>query len=595
MRLESPDGAVAVDVTERSADGRPTIAVRYEGEPVLRPSPLGIETLSGSYARGLSIVDATERSIDASYETPGGKRREHAHRAVETSLTLEGADGRIELDVRVAADGVAYRYRLPGEGPVVVTGEESAFRVPEDAGAWLMPFEKKHEGVWRETTTAEAAGQYGFPALLEVGGGRWVSLTESNVDGRYAASRFAVDPDGSTFRLRFPDSPNHRMTDEEQEISGRRPLATPWRVAIVGDLSAVVESDLVADLLNESDEDPSRLDDESWIAPGRVAWSWWSDGSSPSDEAVQRRYVDYASERGWEYVLVDEGWDAAWLSDVVDYANERDVGVFAWSRWSDLDTAEKREIRLSRWKEWGVAGVKVDFMNSDAQEMMQFYDELAAATAERELMLNVHGSITPKGLRRRWPHLLTYEGVYGAENYHPAPKTIPPEHNAILPYTRNVLGPMDFTPVTFSAETRRTSVGHELAQSVVFESALQHFADDVEEYARRPHAERFLEAVPAVWDETRFVSGRPGSEATIARRRGEEWFLGSITAGDGRAVEAPLSFLDDGRKYAITVVHDDETGERLRLREDSLESVDSLAVAVPENGGFGARLRPVDG
>ncbi|HET7325289.1 MAG TPA: glycoside hydrolase family 97 catalytic domain-containing protein, partial [Halococcus sp.] len=220
------------------------------------------------------------------------------------------------------------------------------------------------------------------------------------------------------------------------------------------------------------------------------------------------------------------------------------------------------------------------------------YDDLAAATADNELLLNVHGSITPKGLRRRWPHLLAYEGVFGAENYHPAPKTIPPEHNAILPFTRNVLGPMDYTPVTFSAETGQTTAGHELALSVVFETGLQHFADSIESYAARPQAEEFLEAVPTVWNETRFVGGYPGREATVARRRDDRWFLGSIVAGESHSVEVSCEFLDEGRSYDLSIYRDED--ESLVRDDRETTASDDFSVAVPENGGFAAVFTPAD-
>ncbi|WP_227378762.1 glycoside hydrolase family 97 protein [Haladaptatus halobius] len=592
MRVESLDGSVVTEF-RLTDEGRPSLVVCSVGTTVVERSPLGLRTFEESFVDSLSIKHQERRTVETKYETPTGKRRMHRSLANEATLTLVNTDDAVvRVDLRVSTDGVAYRYRLPGRSSVLVTGEESAFRLPEGARGWLMPFEKKHEDVWRSTAPTEADGQYSFPSLFEVDD-RWVLLTEAGVDGRYVASRFETKTEESLFRVRFPDSENHRMTTETQDVSTTRPLATPWRVAIVGNLATVVESDLVTDVIDAPSygNDPCRIADTSWIEPGRVAWSWWSDGGSPGDRETQREYVDYASERGWEYVLVDEGWEREWLSGLVEYANERDVDVLVWSRWSDLDTPAKRDVRLSRWKSWGVAGVKVDFMNSDTQEMMRFYDDLAAATADHELLLNVHGSITPKGLRRRWPHLLTYEGVFGAENYHPVPKTVPPEHNVILPFTRNVLGPMDYTPVTFSAETRTTTVGHELALSTVFETGLQHFADSVESYAARPLAEEFLEAVPVAWDETRFVGGYPGTEATVARRRGDSWFLGNITAGEPSTVDVVCDFLDENGTYRVEVFRDDDTGESLAYDERELSHEDVFSIDVPENGGFAAIFR----
>lgn len=593
MKITSPDETVVATLELNNTKEELTLTIDSNEVSIMDASPLGITTFEQEFINSLTIDERARRTLDTTYRTPAGKRRRHRYRANEATMTVSTAtDETCEIDLRVSNDGVAYRYRLPGHGSVVVTGEKSGFRIPTNASAWLMPYEKKHEKVWRRTSPAEAAGQYSYPLLFEVVD-QWVLLTEANVNGRYGASRLTAAPDDTLFTVRFPDSEKHRMETAPQEVSTSRPLVTPWRVAITGDLSTVVESDLVSDLMCEfgSGNDPNRIADSSWIRPGRVAWSWWSNGISPGDFDTQRTYVDYARDRGWEYVLIDAGWDAEWIPELVDYAEERDVDVLLWSRWSDLDTEAKRAARLSRWASWGVAGIKVDYMNSDTQEMMQFYDDLAEATADHELLLNVHGSIMPKGLRRRWPHLISYEGVYGAENYHPIPNTVPPTHNVILPFTRNVLGSMDYTPVTFSAETRQTTAGHELALAVVFESGLQHFADSVESYSSRPLAERVLELVPAVWDETRFVGGYPGETATIARRNGNQWFVGCITAGAERRITVPCSFLDGGRRYDAAVYRDNTGGDGLVSNEIEVTSGGQFSIEVPENGGFTAILR----
>jgi hypothetical protein len=231
-------------------------------------------------------------------------------------------------------------------------------------------------------------------------------------------------------------------------------------------------------------------------------------------------------------VLVDEGWSPDWMPDLVRYAADRGVGIIVWSRWDDLETQAERDALLPLWKSWGVAGVKVDFMNSDTQERMAWYHAIARDTAALHLLLNFHGATPPRGIQRTWPHVLTVEGVRGAEDYNLGYLT--PTHNATLPFTRNAIGSMDYTPVTFSADRREVSAGHELALSVVYESGLQHPADSVESYSGRGVAEAFLERVPTAWDQTELVSGFPGREATFARRSGDEWFVGSIVAGAAR-------------------------------------------------------------
>ncbi|WP_227378738.1 glycoside hydrolase family 97 catalytic domain-containing protein [Haladaptatus halobius] len=339
--------------------------------------------------------------------------------------------------------------------------------------------------------------------------------------------------------------------------------------------------------------DSSKIEDKSWIRPGRSAWSWWSDSGSPQSYEIQKKYVDYAAKLGWEYSLVDRGWDEEWLPDIVEYAADRDVGIIVWLPWYYMNAEAEREAVLDRMAEWGVAGVKVDYMNSDLQTVMEWYDDALAATAERELMINFHGSTVPKGRRRTWPHLMTSEAVHGAEQYKFGEVT--PTHNVILPFTRNVVGPMDYTPVTFSATDKppETTLGHELALSVVYQSDWQHFADSVETYRSYPLAERVLSSVSAAWDESHLLGGRPGEEATFARRTGREWFVGSIIAGEGRTVEVPLSFLNDRRRYDAEITSDgSDSKSSLELNRTTVSANGTLSVSVPENGGFVVRFVP---
>jgi hypothetical protein len=356
----------------------------------------------------------------------------------------------------------------------------------------------------------------------------------------------------------------------------------------VGSLATIVESDLVDDLAR-----PAAEVDWDWVRPGRVAWSWWSDSASPASLERQRDYVDFAARAGWEYVLVDEGWSPGWVPELVAYAAERGVGVLLWSRWDALRTAEQRRTAFSSWRAWGVAGVKVDFMHSDSPGRLAWYRALARDAAAQRLVVDFHGSTAPRGLSRTFPNVLTMEAVQGAESYKsdmPLPAT--PAHNATLPFTRNAIGPMDYTPVTFSAVRRKTSAAHELALSVVFASGLQHFADSPESYAALPLAEWWLREVPAAWDETRLLDGYPGVAATIARRAGASWFVGGVRAGAGGQVDLPLGFLPPGRTYTAWVIGDAPAGG-LAARRTRVSARDTLRLATGVDGGFVVRLSPV--
>ena len=255
------------------------------------------------------------------------------------------------------------------------------------------------------------------------------------------------------------------------------------------------------------------------MRPGRVAWSWWADSGSPASLDAQKAYVDFAARMGWEYVLVDAGWDPAWMPPLTAYARARGVRVLLWSRWDELTPPSRRDALLRRYRDWGVAGVKLDYMESDSFRRMRWYRTVARAAARRRLLVNFHGSTLPRGMSRTWPNVLTWEGVRGAETYK-GPTPVTPEHNTILPFTRNAIGSMDYTPVTFSAPGRRTSAAHELALSVVFESGLQHLADSPDVYSALAAARRWLRRVPAAWDATRLLdrlSRRLGDDRAPAR------------------------------------------------------------------------------
>jgi alpha-glucosidase len=572
--VRSPGGALEAAVVQDAPGGPLRLEMRRSGTPALS-SALGITTSDGDFSSGLTFARRTDRTVDERFDTVVGKRLRHHLRANEMTLAFRGPRGAdLQLVVRAADDGIAYRYVLPGRGEVDVTGESSAFTAPSGTRAWLLPWRPNYENHYEDVPLAAARPRiYGFPALLSVGRGAYALITESDVDGRYAASQMTVAA-GEPGVL--------HVTLPEPSVHGALPLATPWRVAVIGSLEAVTESDLALDLGT-----PSQLQDTGWIQPGTVAWSWWSDGSSPRSCERQKQYVDYAASVGWPYVLVDEGWSPEWMPDLVRYAADRGVRIIVWSRWDDLETQAERDALLPLWKSWGVAGVKVDFMNSDTQARMAWYDAIARDTAAQHLLLNFHGATPPRGIQRTWPHVLAVEGVRGAEDYNLGYLT--PTHNVTLPFTRNAIGSMDYTPVTFSADRREVSAGHELALSVVYESGLQHPADSIESYSGRGVAEAFLQRVPTVWDDTELVSGFPGREATFARRSGDDWFVGSIVAGAARTIDVPLRFLPAGRSFVAEVV-DDSGHDDLVVTRRRVDQGDRLRVPVSEDGGFAAVL-----
>ncbi len=552
--------------------GEPILHLRHGGKTIVGPSRLGLRVAHADLSTGLAIEGVTSTEIDETYETVTGKRR--AHRYEATQWTIAFSKG-LELQVRISAQGVAYRYRVEWTGPVTVCEEKSSYAIAPTARAVLLPYENgrcDYEEIHHHTTVGAAEPiLYGYPALFEVDG-TWMLVTESNLDSTYAGSRLLFD--GTSLRLDLPDP----------YVVAASPLVTPWRTMIVGTLGDIVSSDLVTSLAA-----PSQVDDTSWIRPGAAAWSWWSDGPSTRDLEAQKRWVDYAAAQGWPHLLADAGWDKTWMPSLIEYASSKGVGVWLWSHWQHVDTELEHREKLALWKQWGAVGVKIDFTESDGQDRMRWFDSILAATARLKLMVVFHGGTIPRGTERTWPHFMTAEAVKGAEWLKPRPGKSPlyrPTHYLSLAFTRNVQGPMDFTPCTFTG-VREISAGFELALAVIFESGVQHFADSIESYSARPDAQRLLARVPVAWDETVLLSGDPADHIVIARRSGRQWYVGAGISGDARVVTVPFDFLPPGR-WAAEVYRD---GPADRILVETVQIGDKLDIPVAANGGFTLHLK----
>ncbi|MEV1168240.1 glycoside hydrolase family 97 catalytic domain-containing protein [Nonomuraea sp. NPDC049784] len=562
--------------------GRPSVAVSRAGATVLDPSPLGVTTEQADLTTGLRLSGRSSRAVVERYTTTAGKRLQRMSVMNETRFRFARGDAELDLVVRAARDGVAYRYELPGAGAVL--GEASGFDVPGGPTAWLAAHRRDYENPFIQYADVPS-GEYQMPALFGVGQ-NYLLLAESALNGSYTGPRLVRDQD--TYRIALWDA----------RVPYADGLTTPWRVMVTGDLATVTESTLVDDLAPSS-----RLADTSWIKPGKVLWSWLAGGRSVQQSLErQKEFVDYASQHRWPYVLVDAGWyddpvtgerawtdrtaEFTWMPQLVEYGRARGVGIMAWLRFSDFDTHDKRVERFGLLRQWGVKGVKLDFIDSEAQERLQWYDETLRDLADNHLMVNFHGSTVPKGINRTWPHVMTMEGVHGAEKS----SNLTTSHLAALPYTRNEIGSMDYTPMAFQRSGRPTSDAHELALSVVFESGLENLAGSLDAYRARPEAERFLDQVPTVWDETRLLSGRPADHTVMARRSGDRWFIGAGVSGAARTFQVPTSFLPG--RWLVEVTRDGVDG---LVREAHVVQGGTLAVEARADGGFAAiacRWRP---
>ncbi|MFF7601616.1 glycoside hydrolase family 97 catalytic domain-containing protein [Streptomyces mirabilis] len=550
-------------------NGTLTFDASSHGQTVLSPSPIGIRTSAADLTKNLTFLQRSDRTVTESYTMTTGKQRNRQTSYNETTLSFSGTGGtRLDVVVRASDASVAYRYVLPGSGSVTVTGEASSWTVPASSNAWLVPPDREDQGQWFATTAGSApTNTYHLPALFQVGSA-YALVAETDLDGRYAASYLSHTSGSATY-----------TTQLEGGITTTLPLSTPWRTVALGDLASVTRSTIVDDLAA-----PSKVADTSWIKPGAVAWSWLTEHSSPSSEARQKQYIDFAQRHGWGYVLIDEGWSSSWVPDIVSYAKARGVQVILWFNSSDLRTAQQRDQWLPQIKNWGVAGLKIDFIDEYTQPTLQWYDAVLAQTADLKLMVNFHGTAMPRGMQRTWPQVVTAEAVYGSEQFHNRAA-----FNTILPYARNAVSSMDFTPVVFSMTGRDTTDAHELATSVVFESGWQHFADSPESYEAHPEALRILDQLPTTWDETRLLGGSPGKDAYVARRAGGRWFVGGVSALSAKTFQTPLSFLGAGQWLAETVR--DGSGA---LTHETRVVTDADTLSVPEaaNGGFVTALCP---
>ncbi|MGY5047577.1 glycoside hydrolase family 97 catalytic domain-containing protein [Streptomyces sp. 900105755] len=571
----APSARIALDDTT----GTLGLAVSRDGRTVIEPSPLGILTQQADLSQGLRFLHRKDRTVEARYRAKSGKRLDRRVRMNETRLSFATAAGaRLDLVVRAAADGIAYRYVLPaGYGDVL--GETSAFNLPADAGAWLSTYRVDNEGQFNRYTAATApTGEYSDQALFATDGG-YTLLAESDLTGTYSGARLAHTQGTGTYRVTLADSQVH--TDG--------PLTTPWRAMITGDLATVTRSTFTDDLAPASE-----VPDTSWIHPGTVLWTWLAGGRAAGQSLdAQKAYVDYAAAHHWPYEAVDSGWyfkkdewdvtDPDWQTDswmprLVDYARAKGVGIIVWVHQRDLDTPEERDRWLATLERWGVKGVKIDFMNSEAQSMFRWYDTILAQTAAHHLMVDFHGATLPKGIQRTWPQVMSMEAVGGEEK-----RTNTAAHLTTLPFTRNVIGSMDFTPGGFQrVGLRPNSDAAEAGLTVVYESGLQMFAGTPESYDQRLLARDFLDQEPAAWDDTRLLAGSPGQEAVLARRSGDRWFLGGVYAGAAHTATVPLAV---GRgTWLVQTIRDGADG----LVQDShvLHGGDDLSIDVAAGGGF---------
>ncbi len=575
---------------------------------------LGLVRSDQDFSKELKLIKVGKPvSIREDYTSIHGKRSHCTNSANEITIAFETpSKAKLNLILRAYNDGVAFRYEFPEKsGSFVVKDELTAYAVPDSTKRWMEKFNPANEGLYSTMVDGKVQQDWGYPALFNTPEKDcWFLIHEADLDRNYCGTKLSNTADKTNYKVMFPDHWNGRGKGEVlPNIS--LPWKSPWRVIIVGALSDIVESTLVDDVSS-----PSVIAKTDWIQPGVASWNYWSDNHGTRSYKTVCAFADLAAEMGWPYTLLDWEWDSmadgGKLEDALKYIHSKGIkplmwynsgGDHTWVASTPKDrmlTHENRVEEFTKLKKLGVVGVKIDFFESEKQDMIKYYLDILDDAAKFEMMVYFHGCLVPRGWARTYPNLMTYEGVRGAEWYNNGPEftTTAPEHNTILPFTRNVVGAMDYTPVTFtnSQFPHITSYGHELALSVLFESGMQHFADRPEGYYTLPDAAKtFLKNVPNAWDNIKLLDGTPGTDITMARQKGNDWYIGGISANNMREKRIKLSFgfLTEGVKYKLTLITDGKHDKELSTQYLVVDKSSSVDIKMLRRGGFAASLKPV--
>jgi hypothetical protein len=608
--LTSPDRHISVELRITSAKTL-EYSVQRDGRPVVLPSRLGLQLEGADLDAQLKLAATSPvKPIAEDYELAAGKKRRVSYRANEQVYTVRNPKGQaLDLAFRVSNDGVAFRYLVRGPGPHKFVSESTSFAFDTKARAWLQPMAVAQTG-WSNTnpsyeehyqreiavgTKSPMAG-WVFPALFRTGD-TWVALTEANMDGSWHASRLQADSTGGIYRLGTPMAPEV-FTDGVLLAESSGELTSPWRVIALGSLAAVTESTLGTDLAA-----PAIAFDKDKMKPGHASWSWALLKDDATVFEVQKKFIDYAADMHWDYTLVDAEWDHKIgydrMRELAAYGSSKGIGLLAWynssgpwnkteySPKSKLLTHEQRVAEFARLAETGVKGVKIDFFAGDGKSMIAYYIGILNDAAAAGLLVNFHGATLPRGWARTYPNLMSTEAVRGLEytTFTQDDQDAVVRHAAMLPFARNLFDPMDFTPMVFGDIPnirRATRNGFELAESVLFLSGIQHFAETPEGMATAPaYVKAFLQDLPRSWDEVKFVAGYPGRHAVIARKSGNAWYVAGFNADDAEVqVDLDLGFLAGREGQLIT----DGAGER-EFRQAAVKG-GKQKIGIKAHGGF---------
>ena len=605
ISVASPDGLLRAEVAT-DATGALVFSVSRADETLIAPSRIGATVDGVDLGADVTLGASQRGEINETYPLLGGKARatNHAHTA-SIAVTAKAASLAFTLEVRAYNDGVAWRAIVPGRADAErrVNGEASSWILPERSRVWFFERDsdwklKSYAGEWIVTpvenlpTVSKQGPVQGAPLVVELAENRgYVLLTEA-VLTNYSGLRLRARP-GRIVQADF--------TEGKDGFAVRGAIVTPWRVTLVAsDLHALANSTLVMALCPPPDA--QLYADTSYIKPGRAVWRWWSLGTGNPEQ--ERAMVDDAAALGFEYSLVDDGWEDwpnAWdeIRSLAAYARERGVGIFIWKAYKDISAPADNWAQLRAFldaaAQAGVVGVKLDFLNAESKDRVDWMIAALRLAAERKLMVIFHGIAKPTGESRTFPNEVTREGIRGLELNKMAEGPIPAWHNVALPFTRFVVGPGDYTPLGYS-RPGPTTWAHQLATVVQFTSPVQIIAEHpdllLRHAATRPALD-VLKAIPATWDETRVLAPSAiGELSIIARRKGDTWFLSALNGDRPVHLERiDLSFLGDGRFDAVELTSPTRTNFA-RREEKGVTAQTSWTFALAAGDGAVVQFTP---
>ena len=600
-------------------------SVYFNGKPVLVNSLIRFEFKQASpLGEEMTTLKALPKEVNETWMPVLKRSSTILNNYKELTLQLqENKFPRRLMNVvfRVFDDGVAFRTEFiePGhKHGYVLTDELVSFNFTADHTCWAANhgnYRSSQETEYFKRKLSDITDQMviGLPMTVKVADDCYAAITEANITD-YAGMYLKRGYSKTGFSVRSNLAPLPNQPENGDKVNFKFPHKTPWRVIMLGDTPGkLVESEIIMNL-----NEPCAIADPSWIKPGICAWdNWWS-GEVKMDNETIKKYIDLASEMSWPYQLIDWQWYGPFnkpeaditkvapqldMPNILTYAKSKNVKCWVWLYYTDVNRTDFDKA-CALYESWGLAGVKIDFMDSDDQEMVNWYHRIVKTAAAHHLMVDFHGAYKPDGFQRTYPNLVTREGVLGNE-YNKWSLRVTPEHMVTLPFTRMLAGPMDFTPGGFRNRTPEKfengtpaqvqgTRALQLAQFVVYDSPFTVACDHPDNYKGQVGVE-FLKKVKTMWDDTKILNGQIGEYITSARRSGNEWFIGAMTNSESRSLEIKLDFLGAG-KYNMVAFEDapDATidAEKVMRSSKTLAKGDVIKIRMAPGGGFAAWLEP---